>query len=333
VLLVLGTPIIAFGAGNESERDRGDIRSQVVMRKAVLMGTEATLVCYTDTRSQGLEYLEAIIQVIARSENELSTWRLSSDLSELNNTPVHKSVSVPPKLCHLLGILDSWNTRTGGSFDPGIGRLIDTWDLRGNGRVPHETELSAAFDNSGLDKFRISGCQVERTRDAKLDAGAFGKGVALKEAMANSVGKGATPWMISFGGQVCVYGRPPASDGWPVELAELYKPSRSQVRLKLEKGSIATSSGLYRDRWVNGTRVGHIIDPRTGRPAVFSGSVTVWDEDPLVADILSTALYVMGPAEGLEWADREGVAAFFQVPTPGGEVVAMTSERFREEFF
>ena len=68
-------------------------------------------------------------------------------------------------------------------------------------------------------------------------------------------------------------------------------------------------SGSERDVRVGGRRVGHILDPATGEPAAFAGSVTVWRERALVADILSTALYVKGPERGLAWADARDVAA------------------------
>ena len=54
------------------------------------------------------------------------------------------------------------------------------------------------------------------------------------------------------------------------------------------------------------------MDPRTGRAVPPWGSVTVVAADPLVADILSTALFVMGPDEGMAWArGRSDVAALF----------------------
>ena len=39
----------------------------------------------------------------------------------------------------------------------------------------------------------------------------------------------------------------------------------------------------------DGLRIGHILDPRSGRPVVRRASVTVWHPDALAADALSTA--------------------------------------------
>jgi len=83
---------------------------------------------------------------------------------------------------------------------------------------------------------------------------------------------------------------------------------------------------------VDGARVSHIFDPRTMRPAGFEGSVTVWHRRGLAADALSTALFVMGPDEGLRWAEARGIAALYLVPAQGGAVRAAATRAFSERF-
>ena len=62
---------------------------------------------------------------------------------------------------------------------------------------------------------------------------------------------------------------------------------------------------------MNGRVFTHIFDPRTGEALPPRGSVSVVASSALVADIQSTALYVMGVDDGLRWADANGVAALF----------------------
>jgi thiamine biosynthesis lipoprotein len=104
------------------------------------------------------------------------------------------------------------------------------------------------------------------------------------------------------------------------------------MNLTLTSGSLSTSSGSERDRWVRGTRVGHILDPHTGSPAPFRGSVSVWHESALVADVLSTALYVMGPRKGLSWAEARGIAAVFAMPRADGTLERRASTSFATRF-
>ena len=68
-----------------------------------------------------------------------------------------------------------------------------------------------------------------------------------------------------------------------------------------------------------------------GRPAEFQGSVVVWHDRALVADILSTALFVMGPKTGLAWAEEHGIAVAFLIPKDG-EVEITRSSAFRLQF-
>ena len=84
------------------------------------------------------------------------------------------------------------------------------------------------------------------------------------------------------------------------------------IEIFLEEGSVATTGGSERDMVIDAnTRIGHVIDPRTGSTVSYPSSVTVWHQDALVADILSTALYVMGPDDALPWAEARGIAAYF----------------------
>ena len=55
----------------------------------------------------------------------------------------------------------------------------------------------------------------------------------------------------------------------------------------------------------------HILDPRSGNPCPSWGSTAVVAPKALTADVLSTALYVLGPDAGFAWAERHGVAAAF----------------------
>ena len=84
--------------------------------------------------------------------------------------------------------------------------------------------------------------------------------------------------------------------------------------LTLTNESISTSSGSEKTFITNGKRVTHIIDPRSGDALPPRGSVSVIHRSALTADILSTALYVMGPEAGLAWARQHGITAVFITP-------------------
>jgi thiamine biosynthesis lipoprotein len=320
--ILIGMAVIATQAAADDS---------IVARDAYVMGTQVRLVIVDASRAAGMTRLDRALAEIEAVEAELTTWRADGELAALNAAPVGEPVAVGASLCRALGDAASWRDTTGGAFDPAIGRLIEAWDLRGDGRIPSTEELTGALNRSGLSRiaFDRGACMVTRRADATFDAGAFGKGAALDRA-AKRLGDAA--WMIDLGGQVAVGGRPPGQPGWMVAIADPAVRDRPALTVRLTSGSLSTSGGSERDLRVAGERIGHILDPVTGRPAAFTGSVTVWHESALAADILSTALFVMGPEQGLAWAETRGLSACFLQTNARGGSHAVATTAFRTLF-
>jgi len=287
-----------------------------VSRDVYLMGTRAQLSAYAATRDAGLARLESALAALEEAEGELSTWRESSDISSLNRQPIGEPWMATPRLCRMFADVWEWQRATGRAFDPAIGRLLAAWDVHGEGAVPAPDAHARALASSGvaLIAFDRDRCTLTRRADVAIDAGAFGKGEALDRAAAVL---GDESWMIDLGGQIAVGGRLPPEGGWTVAIADPRRRDRPALGMRMATGSLSTSAGSERDLLVNGVRIGHVFDPRTGRPAPFNGSVTVWHERGLAADVLSTALYVMGPDAGLGWAEARGIAACYLIPERG----------------
>jgi thiamine biosynthesis lipoprotein len=285
-----------------------------VVRDVYLMGTRARLVAWAPQRTEALATLDRALTILEATEAELSTWRDDSVISRLNRQGLGAPFELPRGLCDTFAVLYQWHAATAGTFDPAIGRITDAWGIHAGGRVPPDPILRDARLASGLDRlaFHRERCTITRRDDVRIDVGAFGKGDAL-DRVARAIG-GEASWLIDLGGQVSVHGAAPTHKGWPVAIAYPHDRHREFLQLYLREGSLSTSAGSERDLEAEGRRIGHILDPRTGRPAAFDGSVTVWHRQGLVADLLSTALFVMGPDEGLRWAEARGLAACFLVP-------------------
>jgi thiamine biosynthesis lipoprotein len=85
--------------------------------------------------------------------------------------------------------------------------------------------------------------------------------------------------------------------------------------------SVATSGGYRRGFRHDGEDYGHTIDPRTGWPAEAStAAVTVLHPRCMEADALASALTVLGPAAGLGFATRHGIAALLVERGAGGRL-------------
>lgn len=324
----------AGGASAEPVQAAGTDPATVEVRRAVhLMGTRLEGRARAPDRESGLAALEAAFGAVEAEEELLSTWRAGTATARLNASPPGTAVEVPARLHRLLE--EAWRIAraTGGAFDPAVGALVDAWDLRGEGRLPSRSDLASARRASGTGCFELgSGRRITpRCPGAWIDAGAFGKGSALRRARqaleetrqerrgadgaAGRDADDAVAVLLDFGGQLLAVGAPPDREAWRAGVAHPVRRDRPVARLALRDRSAATTSASERFVTVGGEARGHVLDPRTGRPAPAWGSVTVVAADPMLADALSTALFVMGPEEGWRWArDREDVGVLLLAP-------------------
>src|SRR5437868_3423743 len=215
--------------------------------------------------------IAAAFDECARVERMISTWRDDSELS---------TGRYSPELASLIRDVEQWRDKTGGAFEPRIRPLIDAWKTRAGGAVPDATTIASALASI-------------RSGNAPIEEGAFGKGYALDRMLTKIDGDA----VLNFGGQILVRGDA------AVTIADPRKRNRAVVALTLHDASLSTSSGSEKTFVVNCRRFTHIIDPRTGEALPPRGSVSVIASTAIEADILSTALYVMGRDEGLRWAN------------------------------
>ena len=302
------------------------------------MGTLCTLNVHAPDRASGIDRCEDYVRLLEETNRQLSTWESESELSRLNRHPIGVPYQVTASLCRLYGELIQWNRWTDSAFDPAIGALADAYRSLSSDRSGFRERLERARRSSGMRhlEFRRDDCTVVRRRLVLLDPGAFGKGEALDRVHQHSRRRGDPPWLIDLGGQVMAWGAPPGEPGWNVEIADPDRRNAPVLSIRLDGGSLATSGGSERDTRVGDRRVAHILDPRTGTGASFRGSVVVWHPRALVADIVSTALYVMGPEAGLIWAEQRNLAACFLDRTESkgknGELRVRVTPAFQQRF-
>lgn len=293
-----------------------------ITRETYTMGTVLRIRVAAADRPTALRASEAALRAVREVDDLLSTWRTGTPLATLNAAPLRRPLPMPPALLALLVEVRDWARRTGGAFDPAVGALVDAWGLRGDGRVPSRDRVERALRSTGHRCFQLdprAGRAARSCENAWLDSGAFGKGAALRRARAALESAGARSAILDFGGQQLAFGLPDRGAVWTVDVAHPARRGEAAARLEITGGSVATTGQSERAIRTAHGRIGHVIDPRSGHPVPAWGSVTVVHDDPLVADVLSTALFVMGPADGAEWLRRRPeIAALFVVEgSPG----------------
>ncbi len=305
-----------------------------VERHLEAMGTLLGLSVAGPDRASALEASEEAVREIARVETLLTTWRPGGPLDRINTAPPGEAVLMGAEVSEILQAVFAWSQRTEGAFDPTVLPLVRAWDLRGQGRVPDAAALSRALAAMGPDRFDLDAA-VGRARrlsaGAGIDEGAWGKGYALDRAVSLLKRSGVREALLDLGGQFAAVGRA------AVAVADPRDRGRVAVRFSIEDESVSTSGDSERGLTIGGRRIGHLLDPRTGRPAPDFGSATAVAPSGLMADILSTAFFVLGPEKGLDLSERlcrqgfPNEALFLVVSDGGCRVIASPGLRTRLE--
>jgi len=316
-------------------RAQAALEVPAVERARYLMGTRCEARAFGEPVSTAAA-LDAALDRIADLEQVLTTYRDDGELARLNaefernrpGEPVPISVDLRDALVAAL----DWARRTQGRFDPTIGAASRAWGLDGTGRVPSSAELDRALRRVSWRLVELDSVPPAArclSRGVFLDVGGFGKGYALDAAAAVLRSRGVTNALINFGGQVLAIGAPPGEPGWIVDVADPADRDRAVVALRVRDASVATSGNAERYFVDKGTRYGHLLDPRTGRPVPLRGSVTILAAQAAAADALSTALAVAGPAEAPSLLPRGTEFLYLERSDTGISATASSSLRER----
>lgn len=240
---------------------------------------------------------EAALDLIDDLEDQLTVYRDHSEISCLNASG---GAVVEPRLFDLLTRCAGWTRETDGAFDIATGALIKTWGFyRREGRIPTSREQTDAMSRTGMRHVVLTESVVKfRAAGLELNLGAVGKGYALDRA-AELLRRdwGVRSALLHGGGSsVLAIGAPPDDPrGWPVRLRHPTE-DRSLGTVYLNDRGLGTSAATFQFFEYNGRKYGHVLDPRTGRPAQGTASASATAPTAAEADAMSTAAFVAGPA-------------------------------------
>ena len=268
-------------------------------REVLAMGTRLSIRIEGATQGQLALASEAALVECSRIEATCSTWKPDSVFTRLNDAQ-GRAVSLDREWLELLSQARVWSRRSGGAFDPVLFCLLTAYGVREGGRMPSVTELADARAASGAKhlhlNFQSGAARLEK--GAGIEEGGFVKGYALDRMKNRLAHSGVSSGYLDFGGQLLAFGK--AID---VTIADPKDRALPRFSIPLKDASLANSGLSEHGR--------HIVDPRNGMLCGDWGSVSVVASNGLDADCLSTALYVLGPDEGLAWAQKHHTAVIF----------------------
>jgi thiamine biosynthesis lipoprotein len=294
-----------------------------------------------DEDSRAAETALQAFDLIDALEDQLSVFRDQSEVSRLNRRAAEAPVAVEPRLFRLLEQAAELHAATDGAFDITAGPLTKAWGFyRRAGRVPTDDELAEARERVGSRWLELdAAAQTVRflRPGMEINLGAIGKGYALDRCVEWFAAAGIDDYIL-HGGQSSVLargsraGEPGDGAGWTVGVVHPQRPERRLAEVQLGNRALGTSGSGTQYFHHRGKRYGHILDPRTGRPAEGVLSATVLAPTAAEADALATAFYVLDVEQTLEFcAARPEVAALLVLPTAKSGGVEIRTANLAED--
>lgn len=222
------------------------------------------------------------------------------------NAQAGQWVQLDEELFALLSLSLEWAQKTEGAFDISLGAVSDLWDFANGGHIPEPQELEEALSGSGYAKITLdkAGLRILIPQGMVLDLGAVAKGYAVDCVAQKLKNIGIDNGIIDAGGNIFTLNKQYTGELYTIGIRHPDLPGEIWQTVKTNDQAVVTS-GNYQRFFMgpDGQVYHHILDPETGYPSQASISVTVVHKSSTLADILSTALFVMGHEKGQAFSE------------------------------
>ena len=251
---------------------------------ATVWGGRDTAAVFAQAAAEGQNLLSAdgSKQYVASSDGD--TVEISKDLFKILNQS---------------GILYQL---TDGVFDLTVSPLSDLWNVNVASRPPATEDIEKILPLVDFSALTVTETSLTFARKGMgIDIGSVGKGYGADHTVNALKNAGATAGVVSFGGNVSVFG---TKDGQPfrIGIRDPEKGSSDYLGILTVTDTSVVTSGAY-ERYFEYTETvyHHLLDAKTGYPRESDLlSVTVVCSDGAQADLMSTALWLMGREKGWE---------------------------------
>jgi thiamine biosynthesis lipoprotein len=263
------------------------------------MGSVFSVVAWGEDQGHLESAIAAALDEARRLDEMLSNYKPSSELSEVNRRAAKGPVGVSDELFRLLETCDEYSRASEGTFDITVGPLMKVWGFyRGSGHFPHRAEILGALGHVGYQKMVLDAASrtVRFTEDGvELDPGGVGKGYAVDRMVEILKESGIKSALVSAGSSsIFALGAPPGEPGWKVAIKDPRDTTKSAATVTLRDQSLSTSGNYEKFFVAEGKVWSHIMDPRTGYPAMGTLSVSLITPQTIDSEIWAKPYYILG---------------------------------------
>lgn len=280
---------------------------------------------------------QRIQQQLDEDDHQLSTWKKDSVLSRFNQYRGLQPQPVSENMADIVTMALRIGRETGGAMDITIGPLVNMWGFGPYHQPEHTPDpaaIAAARAQTGLQHLQViqngNGQWLKKDLPAlSVDLSTIGEGFATDHLAALLESEGIHNYLVSVGGAVLAKGKNRGARPWRVAIQKPTDTENAvQAMVELQGHAISTS-GSYRNYYeLDGRRISHVIDPRSGRPIEHTlVSATVIATTALEADGWDTGLMVLGREKAQQLAVRKKLAVYL-ISKHNGEFSSWMSPQF-----
>lgn len=315
IILILTSVMFISCTGSSDDEEKKAVKDVFAMDTYMTFtayGENAQ--CAVDMASDRIEELDAMLSAgSSKSEISLLNTNACAKLSDDTLEIIEKAIEV--------------NKNTDGAFNPLIYPVMKCWGFdTGDYRIPLQNELNECLTHMDIDKIIVD---KERKSvrfadpDMQIDLGGIAKGYASDQIMEIYRKNGVKSGIVSLGGNVQAIGSRPDGSSWKVAIRCPDGSSEYAGVLEVNDEAVVTSGGYERYFEQNGNTYHHIIEPHTGRPSDSGlASVTIVAKKGIVADALSTAIYIMGYEKAVKlWKEQKLSFEMFLIKDDGSQCI------------
>lgn len=275
---------------------------------------------------------DSIQSIFSSVDNSLSMYNKASLISRINRGD---AVEADSMVTHLYKASLKVHEETGGAFDPTVSPLMRLWGfLENGGTVPDSTQIDSVLQFVGLRRTSLLNGKIEKEdKRTAFDFSAIAKGFACDEIGRMLKRNGVDNYLVEVGGEIALSGVNPSGVKWrisvdsPVWSRDVVIHENSVV-VELDTGGVATSGNYRNYKEVEGKRIVHTMNPKTGYPEETNLlSATIVAEDCMSADAYATACMVMGLEKSRAFLEQRDDLGGFLVYSVGGDSLEVWSNR------
>lgn len=273
-----------------------------------------TMVSLKVTGNEAKEAGQKAVGVMRQIADDATRHNDNSIVSKINSEAGNKPVEVTEDLLIMLKTAKEYGRLTDGKFDITVAPVVDLWNFKSKDpTVPPNNKIEKRLNLVNYKEININ--EDKKTvmlakPGMKLELGGIAKGYIVDQAAAVLKEYDIESALINAGGNIRTVGTKPSGDKWrigirnPRDTGEDSTDNYSNI-IGIKETNVVTSGDYERYFREEDRRYHHILDPDTGYPARGLISVTIIADSSFKADILSTALFILGFEEAKAYIQQD----------------------------